>query len=1228
MATTAGGKEVETTGSMTKLNQLASGPGPAQGNGPLLLGAGMDMAGSQSGGDAEDDEAKKRAVAAQSSKKPGKASGPDPDNPQCTRPGEPVDASSGHVVSEAVDLELAGVIPLQWKRWYVSAKRLEKGQLGRGGWSHSFEQWIEPDDDDPDLFSFRNHQGRDLYFPTLAVGQVYFFRADRLTFIREREAFRVELVDQKCSLLFRRLGAGPRHWLVAIEDRYGHAIRLHYEGERLSSVSDTAGRELRLLPGADGFLRRLEVWAAPPEPEASPHGPLAPGAPPKLQRWVDYGYHETGELASVTNAVGHVARYGYDALHRIVRHVLPNGHGFYYRYDEESGRCIKTWGDGGLHEVDLAYDDATQTTLVTATSEARLYKWRGGLVIEERLPNGTLIKKVDLDDDDYIVAEENGAGEKWVWVHDARGNVVAETDPEGNTTRWTFAGDLAETLELPDGIVTKFHHDQRGRLIGIEHASGTWYRFDLDVHGRLQRLTSSQGTQGVYAYDRDHNLVLEQDARGARTAYTYDALGRALSRTDTLGRVTRAQYDALGQPVRVVAPDGTTSDREFDPLGNLKRMVDALGHAVTLDWCGTGVVSRIVQADGSTFSFEYDADERLTAIENPRAERYRLEYDAQGRVVRERAFDGRPQEYGYSRAGRLRRVDYADGTWLELVTNKLGDVVVQRSPHGTNKLERDALGRVVKATVDEHGGPVVTEIERDTFGRVIREVTTIDGVARETRHAYDPHGRRVERVLPNGETTRYWRDAAGDTTSVEHAGERFVMARDALGREVQRTGHDGAFELRQSYDALDRLVDQRVTTKGLTLTDDIRELVARRYHWDPLGRPTAIDDARWGRTSYRYDRAGWLVEAQRGKAREVFDYDPCGSLVRALGDLDHDRPHPTWTLAPGNQLKETDDATYRTDVRGRRVEKTTRAPDGTESTTRYVWDVRDHLREVHLPDGRVARYRYDAFARRVSKEVVPRERATLGTALTRVVEGGESALAPAQRTTFVWDGDVLALEERSDGGVRTFVHEPGTFLPMLQAQGGRVYAYVLDHLGTPRELIDPEGRVAWAASHAAWGALAQVSRDPQAQVAVESPFRLLGTVRGRRDGARPHTAPLLRSIHGSLAQPRPARLLRRAQSAGLRWRADDRLRPARARVQVRRLRAGSKGEGRLRGDHGAEPEGPTRAASPGWQEGRRDADHRDLRRQREPAITAGCAQHRGLGAASRRRQGARQQVTE
>jgi YD repeat-containing protein len=116
--------------------------------------------------------------------------------------------------------------------------------------------------------------------------------------------------------------------------------------------------------------------------------------------------------------------------------------------------------------------------------------------------------------------------------------------------------------------------------------------------------------------------------------------------------------------------------------------------------------------------------------------------------------------------------------------------------------------------------------------------------------------------------------------------------------------------------------------------------------------------------------------------------------------------------------------------------------------TEYVWDCRDRLREVRLPGGDIVRYFYDAFGRRTRKVVFPASPKEPG-----------AAAPPSRATRFLWDGDVLAAEIDTERGGRAFVHEPGTFRPLLQLEQGEVFLYVLDQIGTPRELLDAQGRV-------------------------------------------------------------------------------------------------------------------------------------------------------------------------
>jgi RHS repeat-associated protein len=265
-------------------------------------------------------------------------------------------------------------------------------------------------------------------------------------------------------------------------------------------------------------------------------------------------------------------------------------------------------------------------------------------------------------------------------------------------------------------------------------------------------------------------------------------------------------------------------------------------------------------------------------------------------------------------------------------------------------------------------------------------------------------------------------------------------------------------------------------------------LSGRRWHYDRAGRPAAIEDQRWGTTHYRYDALGQLLEAKRGAQHEVFDYDVTGSLRNILTEAG---ASPSgWRLEPGNVLVEKNGTRYENDLCKRRTRKVEPGKGSAQEVTAYRWDVRDRLRDVRLPDGRRAAYRYDAFARRVSKEL--HAAASLKEELARALAGHGGPVAP-ERTRFLYDGDVLCAELRpeAEGGVRVHVHEARSFAPLLQVERGEVFTVVNDHLGMPKELVDRKGRVAWAAAHSAWGRVVEVQRDAGA-AEVGSPFRLLG----------------------------------------------------------------------------------------------------------------------------------------
>jgi RHS repeat-associated protein len=684
-----------------------------------------------------------------------------------------------------------------------------------------------------------------------------------------------------------------------------------------------------------------------------------------------------------------------------------------------------------------------------------------------------------------VLTEANAAGDKVQLFHDARGNLIQHVDPAGNVTDWEVVDDRPAARVDPDGNETVYEHDGHGALVGVTYPTGQRFSLDYDGRGRLTAIHGDDGLLAAFAYDAQHNLVRETDARGAVTEYVYNALGRPVERRDALGRVTRVTYDGLGRPVAIRRPDGTTARAAYDARGRVVAFTDASGNTTRLEYAGLHALVKLIEPTEQEWRFQYDELERLRRITNPRREEYRFHYNGAGRVEEEESFHGRTLRYTYDLAENLSRIDYPDQTFRNLWYDPLGNVVRDASPHGDVAFERDKRGRLRKAVLSEYSGKVVTSFERDAFGRVVRE--SQDG--RAISFAYDARGRCTERTLPNGATTRYHYDLAGALTGVDHAGHKVAIQRDVLGRDVRRHVYKGGVDILRAYDAMDRLVDQQVTAPAPAGGGAVAVLSRRQLRYDESGRVKSIDDARWGTTTYQYDVLGQLIEAKRGKLREVFDYEVTGGLhnvLTSLADVDRVRPFET---REGDLLVETPEATYENDRQGRRSK---RVDKQTGEATRYLWDCRDRLREVRKGDGTRVLFTYDAFGRRVRKEVVPPERQDVARMVVLAFEKGPEALPPTGVVEYLWDGDALAGELDPVRGPRFFVHEPGTLVPMLQQEQGEVFTYVNDHLGMPKELVDQDGRVAWAAAHSAWGRVVETWRDPQAKQAVETPFRLLG----------------------------------------------------------------------------------------------------------------------------------------
>ncbi|HYO59783.1 DUF6531 domain-containing protein [Archangium sp.] len=945
----------------------------------------------------------------------------------CTLTGHPVDVATGKVVTEAVDWELPGPIPLRFARRYASNWGERDSAVG-WGWSHSLELAVWEEEG---RVVYRAEDGREIEFDTtgfprqrMPVGAQVEERTNRLTLRRVGEQrWEVESAEGLTHEL--RWVPGERQAgvcrVVRTRDRVGHSVEYEYDGQgRLRWVRDSAGRRVLFECDAAGRLIRV----------ALPH-PREPGQVTHNR----YVYSEEGHLVEVRDALGHAMCYAYEGC-LLVRETDRTGLSFHFEYDGQGADawCVRTRGDGGIFNHRLRYDRQARVTEVTDslghTTTYHYNEW--GVVVREVDALGGE-KRKEYDEALRLVAETDALGHTTRYEYDARGNRTKVVGPDGATVAVRYNDHhLPEEATDANGGTWRWRSDVCGQLMEETNPLGEKRRYEY-TGGLLVAEVGGGGERTEYGYDAQCNPTRVRLPTGGQVRLEYDRRGRRVSLRDARGGGERVQYDLLDRPVRVEGPGGEKWEGHYDAEGNLLEERGPL-RQVGLGYEGMHWPAFREEA-GSRLCWRHDAEGRLVEVKNEVGEVYRFTRDELGRVVREEGFDGaawhyqydaagrlrqatqpsgRTRHHSYDEAGRLTRVEYDDGTFRAFRYRADGALVEAENESGEVALERDALGRVVA----EKQGDV--------------EVTS----------RYSPVGHRVEVESTLGAHQKLLRDALGTVKGVTYTSPgrpewAVRMERDAGGLEVARW-MPGGVEATWRHDEAGRSTERRTLVGGRTEAQ-------RTWRWRPEGQLAAMSDSAYGHpTEYLHDVRGRLVGERR----------PDGSLQhRAMDAVGNLYRHPGLKdrhYGPGGRLREAEGTRYTHDADGNLTEKHT--PQG---TWRYSWNGAGLLSEVQRPDGVCVHLDYDALARRTRKVVLGAE--------------AEGPSAPRREVRFVWDGDVPLHEVASSEGVTTWLFEPESFSPLAREDATGRYAVVTDHLGAPTEMYDELGQLAWRMQLDAFG---------------------------------------------------------------------------------------------------------------------------------------------------------------
>lgn len=970
--------------------------------------------------------------------------------------------------STHVDFTLPGVLPLVFERTWTSTSSIV-GELGHG-WHHGFDMAI------------RRRQGARGWVLRLADGRLAEFAAPASGHSTLNVAEGMQLWSDGRQLWATnfdgmryefgpRCGDGSRR-LTAIRDANANAISLQRDGAgNLTAIRAAGGQRLTVRRDEHNRIAGID-------------GPDPAGA--GTMTLVAFEYDQSGDLTGTRDAAGAGFRYGY-AAHLLTEIRWPAGATFRFRYDDpakaRSARCVETSGEAELFLRRFDYDLAARTTTVRDSRGAtRVYEW---------------------NEAGRVTGRTDGLGRRTAFAYDTHQRLTRETRPDGATRQWQFDEfgrlvarrdfDAAETSvayapPFPGAPISRqparvvepgnrthiFAYDSRGNLVDYLDPAGRRRRYLRATSGLPLAVLDALGVRQRFEWTRDGRLARESTARGMRTEFAYDHLGRLVASRRAGEQPTRYVRDAVGDVVEIVRPTGGRVRLAYDAEHQVTLHRDATGNETRWDYDGLPYPSRRFNPDGTSIQYHYDSDLNLIGLTNAKNESYTLTYDLAGQLVEEVGFDGRRQRYEYDAAGQLTAHHDAESRGARYRRDAAGRLLERVFADGTrDRFAYDAAGRLTQAA----------NAHRDvafSYGRggELLEERQDNWVL---RHDYDTRGRRTATELPDGRTiTVDWGE--DDAFTAISFGGRSVVAveRDLAGRETGRRA--GAVTSASAYDPQGRLIRQSAY-RGAA-----RERVLERgYEYDAADRLIAIDDLHRGMRRYQYNPCDRLVGVS-GDNPESFVFDPAGNILGSAGQ--------SGGVATGDRLLMLGDRKFEYDGCGNRVREVRGAGGGVAVS--YAYGPDNQLVAVEERDRRGHRrteFAYDALGRRIGKT-----HRAVGPGAANDGARGAAVLAEA-RTWFLWDGDRLlaeasgpvTAEEPADALETLYLHEPGTFRPAALVRHGRagaadqVYHYHLDRLGTPQEVTNDNGQVAWQATLKAWGGVAAVS-----VAEVENPLRFQG----------------------------------------------------------------------------------------------------------------------------------------
>ncbi|MGH6839286.1 MAG: RHS repeat-associated core domain-containing protein [Methylocella sp.] len=738
-----------------------------------------------------------------------------------------------------------------------------------------------------------------------------------------------------------------------------------------------------------------------------------------------FTYDSNGYVASETDWNGNLTAY------------VNNVRGLPKTVNEASGTSLARTTTTSWHPTFHLPVQITEPNRTTAfTYDAN------GNVLTKKITAGALTRSLSYtyNATGEVLAATDPRGNVTHYTYDAKGNLTSITNALGQVTNFTSYDGAGRPLAIidPNGVTTSLTYDPRGRLTSQTVGTlKTMYAYD--AAGNLIKVTQPDNSTLTYKYDQAHRLTKIKDALGNHIIYTLDAAGnhikeQAFDPSRTLTQTRSFAYNALNRLKKTIGAEGQTTAYAYDPQGNLTAVTDPLIHVTSYAYDALNRLAEAIDPKGEATFYGYDANDHLTSVTDPRDlktvykwdgldDQLKLHspdtgvtkrtFDTAGNVVTSTDARGNTTTYSYDALNRRTHAAFADGTSAAWHYDK-----------GAN-----GIGRLTKIR-DVTGS---TSYSYDANGHVTQKQQSAGAVTLTTVYGYDAGGRLASITYPSGKEVAYAYDPAGRVSSVTANGKTLVMGVTYMpfGGASGWTAGNGA-SYRRTFD-----LDGRISGLALPASDTIA------LSYDAASRITGMTETGFAAESFSYNTLDRLHVYASGAATQTYTYDADGN-----------RTGYATNATPPVSL------TYTYDTASNRL-----LGIGGSLSESFTYDANGNMLSYSAPFADYS-FSYDARNRLAESFV-----GAIGTSwqINGLGQRISQVAAGVPQFFFVYD-EAGHLIGKYDGGGNLVQETVGLGdLPVaVLSPSGRFYV-APDHLGSPHQITNAGGAVAWLWHHDPFG---------------------------------------------------------------------------------------------------------------------------------------------------------------